>query len=146
MNRRDRSSWTLWALALAEGEPLSPVKLQKAVFLLSEKLPRTVSPKPLYKFAPHNYGPFCREVYDDAQKLARDGLVLISPAAGNYLLYSVTEEGSRQAKTIFGSLPSNLQGDAKRIVNWVRKQSFRSLVSAIYQEYPEYRANSIFAG
>ena len=73
-----RKDWTLLAIALAGGLPLSPAQLQKAVFLFGEQMPKDVLPEDFYDFQPYNYGPFCRDVYTDAEELAAEGLVEIS--------------------------------------------------------------------
>src|SRR5947209_2707195 len=70
MNRKD---WTLLAICSANGNGLSPVQLQKALFLLSREMPNAVGN--FYHFTAYHYGPFDRAVYDDAERLAADGMV-----------------------------------------------------------------------
>jgi hypothetical protein len=72
-----KKEWTLVVIVLAGGRPLSPVQLQKSVVLVGELLPNNVLPEDFYVFEPYNYGPFCPEVYADAEKLAEEGLVQI---------------------------------------------------------------------
>jgi hypothetical protein len=142
-----KKDWTLLAIALAEGKPLSPVQLQKSVFLFGKLLPDEVLPEDFYEFAPYNYGPFCPEVYRHAEELAEEGLVQISSVATHgYSQYSATPEGLTEGQRLARLLAPDVAEHAYAIVEWVRAQTFRGLVSAIYEKYPEYRANSVFTG
>lgn len=148
MKVTSKEQLTLLVLGLAGGKPLSPVQLQKAVFLLQERLPEDALSKTAhYEFEPHNYGPFCSAVYDDARELSERGFASISTAEkGNFQTYSASERAIERAKSITEKLEPETVALAQNIVDWVRAQSFRSLVSAIYKEYPGYRVNSIFNG
>ena len=142
-----KKDWTLLAIALAEGKPLSPVQLQKSVFLFGKLLPSEALPEDFYEFAPYNYGPFCSEVYRDAEELAQAGLVQISSVATHsYSQYSATPAGIAEGYRVRELLPSNVDEHAQAIVEWVRAQTFKALVSAVYEKYPEYRTNSVFTG
>jgi hypothetical protein len=142
-----KKDWTLLAIALAEGKPLSPVQLQKSVFLFGKLLPDEVLPEDFYEFVPYNYGPFCPEVYRDAEELAEEELVQISSvSAHGYSQYSATPEGIEEGRRLVELLPYRVAEHARVIVEWVRAQTFRALVSAIYERFPEYRANSVFTG
>ncbi len=70
MKRRD---WNLLAIASAE-QPMTPVQLQKSLFLIGEQLKDEVGDD-YYEFRPYHYGPFDRAVYEDASDLVRAGLV-----------------------------------------------------------------------
>lgn len=140
-----KKDWTLLAIALAAGQPLSPVQLQKSVFLFGELLPEEVLPDDFYEFVAYNYGPFCPEIYRDAETLAEEGLVQISSVAGHgYSQYAATPEGITEGELLRGLLPPRVTEHAKTIVEWVRAQTFKGLVSEIYRRYPRYRANSVF--
>ena len=143
LHKRD---WTLLAIALAGGKSLSPVQLQKSVFLFGEQLTNIV-PENFYNFGPYNYGPFCRDVYKDAEALAQEGFLTISTATPyGYSEYSATPEGVARGNEVAEALPDEVVAHAREIVDWVRQQSFRGLVSAIYERYPNYKANSVFTG
>jgi hypothetical protein len=137
-----RSDTVLAILASAKGRPLTPVQLQKAVFLLDRN-----GVAKGFHFVPYDYGPFDRTVYDEAAVLARDGLVSINPAQwGRWNVYSATSEGIDAGEQILDGLPENHAKYVRDVVEWVRNQSFASLVKSIYQQYPEMRENSIFQG
>jgi uncharacterized protein YwgA len=101
----ERKHWTLLALAAANGEPVTPVQLQKSLFVLGEEMPAEVAPG-FYEFAPYDYGPFCAEVYSDAEKLAADGLVELLPSAnGRWTNYRATDAGMVRADQIVSANP-----------------------------------------
>jgi uncharacterized protein YwgA len=138
-----RPSETILAiLASADGRPLTPVQLQKAVFLLDRNgLARG------FQFRPYDYGPFDRTVYDEAAALAERGLVSISPAQwGRWNVYAATADGIHAGREVLDDLPADHAAYVRSVVEWVRSQSFASLVKSIYQQYPEMRENSIFQG
>jgi uncharacterized protein len=146
-NIMKREVWTLLALSAAGGEPLSPVQLQKSVFLFGKLLPKEATRENFYEFTPYNYGPFCLEVYKDADLLAERGLVDKSVDLGRgYSQYRSTANGQLEGDTLLSDLSLPIQEDVKAIVEWVKTQSFRGLVSAIYEKYPEYKVNSVFTG
>jgi ADP-heptose:LPS heptosyltransferase len=142
---KDRKDLVLLALASAAGRPLGPVQLQKAVFLLQEKLPKTKLPKKRYKFIPDNYGPFCGDVYDDARRLAAFGRAEVNFIQDkDFVQYSVTPKGLAEAEELLEQFPQQVRDFCRRLIAWVTRQSFGSLVKAIYQEYPQFKVNSIF--
>ncbi len=61
----------------------------------SENLTRSqLQVDPLYTFRAYDYGPFCSDVYVDAEALCGEGLVRIDrPSAVSYRLYCPTAEG-----------------------------------------------------
>ena len=140
-----KKDWTLITLALADGRALTPVQLQKAVFLLWKKLPPSIIPEDFYNFVPYNYGPFDPKIYTDARAHAHSGLVNIEqdPTYG-YALYSASTIGMRQGEEMAQDIPPLQRAYIKTILDFVTRLSFGQLVSAIYNAYPEYQVNSIF--
>jgi hypothetical protein len=140
----EREDWNLLVLASAEGQPLSPVQLQKALFLVSRNLPPEVLGGPLYDFVPYNYGPFDGQVYDDARRLADEQFAQVSKSPRGWTQYAATPEGVERARIISETLKPDVVEYMATLVRWVRAQSFPSLVRTIYDRYPEMRANSVF--
>lgn len=142
MNRED---WTLLALSAAQGEPLTPVQLQKSLFLLGMRSPEPL-PADFYDFEPYNYGPFDIRIYKDAEELERRGFVRIDREAPGrtWALYQATAAGLDEATRIRASAPQRALKYLDEVVAWTRKLTFRQLVSAVYDAYPEQRVNSIF--
>lgn len=140
-----KKDWVLLALALAGGRAVSPVQIQKIIFLFDKLFQGDVLPTEFYEFAPDNFGPFCGQIYDDIRRLEAEGLVAISKVPnGNYFQYAATTEGIQKGLEFARELPEPIVKHAKNIVAWVLAQSFRGLVTAIYARYPEYKANSVF--
>lgn len=141
MQRRD---WVLLAIAAAGGEGVSPVQLQKSLFLVGKNCKRTVGAR-FYKFTPFHYGPFNAAIYSDAEDLEAEGLVKISRRPGQrWVEYAATLEGIVRARSLEGDLPGEVVAYLHEVVAWARRQSFNELIRAIYQQYPSYRKNSVF--
>lgn len=143
MNSRD---FLLLVVAASDAKPLTPVQLQKSMFLISEaKLAET--PTSFYEFEPYHYGPFDSEVYVDADVLQGEGLVIRMPSTrGAWTDTIVTPEGLIAAKSIEQNLSSQTTDYVKTVVEWVLAQTFSGLLRAIYEKYPAYRENSVFQG
>lgn len=140
----DNKAWTLLAIAAAEGQPLTPVQLQKSLFLLGRNAPKSVGDD-FYRFSPYNYGPFCQRVYSDAEILAATGLVRIDrPVGRSWVEYAITDAGMLRASEIRKSVSVEVVSYLQNVVAWCKSLSFQELVSAIYEAYPEQRANSVF--
>ncbi|MGC9971907.1 MAG: hypothetical protein ABSE56_15100 [Bryobacteraceae bacterium] len=140
-----RSDWTLCAIGLAGDRGLSPVQLQKTLFLLGEERAEEVGPD-FYQFIPYNYGPFDASVYHDASSLADEGFVSISCSVRGFNIYSITPKGARHAEETQRFAHPRAIEYLKRVVDWAQGLSFSQLVRAIYAKYPEYRENSVFQG
>ena len=140
MTRRD---WTLLAIAAARGEPITPIQLQKSLFLLRERRSTAVGER-FHKFTPHNYGPFAKSVYVDAEKLQTSGDVHVDTGDGRWSEFSATAKGLNRAEVLRSTAPVEGVEYLGRAVAWTRSLSFEQLVKAIYDEFPEQRANSVF--
>ena len=79
----DRTDVLLKIITTAKGDPITPVQLQKIAFLVGQECADFV-PDSYYKFVPYDYGPFCIDIYRDAEILEEQGLVSIdfNPAGG----------------------------------------------------------------
>lgn len=140
MKRRD---WTLLTIAAAS-RPVSPVQLQKSLFLLGQNLPKVVG-SDFYSFTPYNYGPFDAAVYQDAEELERNGLLLEARVPGGWWReYSPTREGLRAAAALEREAPAGALKYLAQVVGWAQSLSFQQLVRAIYKQYPSFKANSVF--
>ena len=136
-----RQDVLLSILAAAEGDPLTPAQLQKVTFLVSEEF-KGALPDDFYEFEAFHYGPFCVEVYRDAQELERQGLATIAiNLHGGWRDYSATARGyKRRCHDLSHELASYIDNK----VTWARSLSFQELIRAIYTAYPQYAVNSVF--
>jgi len=140
MLRRD---WLLVALGSPEA-PLTPVQLQKSLFLLAKNRSTDVGTG-FYKFAPYHYGPFCIDIYLDAENLEASGLVAISSNPQTQMKeYSLTDKGRLAAQTSENSLPKTGTQYLRKVITWASGLTFSQLVGKIYELYPEFRKQSVF--
>src|SRR5438477_7187511 len=89
-----REEITLVVLSLAGGAAFTPVQIQKAMFLASDKVPDAFDPDSRYDFQPYDYGPFDQQVYSDVEELKRRGLAQIDQQPGTrWRTYAATQRG-----------------------------------------------------
>lgn len=140
----ERRMWALLAID-AGGDPgLSPVQLQKTLFLLGENCRDDVGDV-YYEFVPYDYGPLSMAVYGEAKELASEGLIAIRSAPGRrWSNYHITPEGRSIAETVRAKVDQVAAQYLQVIVDWAKKLTFAELLTAIYKQYPEYKVNSIF--
>lgn len=141
----ERRHWALLVIGEAGPSGLSPLQLQKSLFLIGKNLPAEVG-ESYYEFIPYNYGPFDAHVYSDAQHLVNQELVQMIQVAGrSWSYYTITPTGHRMSEHIKQTEVSDRASQyIARVVKWVQHLSFAQLLSAIYQAYPEYKAKSVF--
>lgn len=139
-----RARWVLLALADAGAAGLTPVQLQKALFLLGRRRAADVGAG-FYQFEPYHYGPFDAAVYHDAESLAANGLIVIDANGGRRLRrYTLTAAGLQAVAAAI--VPPSARAYVRDVVPWVQRLSFSELVRAVYEAYPEMRARSVFRG
>lgn len=141
----ERKHWTLLVLDEAGPSGLSPIQLQKSLFLIGRNLPSEVG-EDYYEFVPYNYGPFDARVYSDAQSLVSQRFAQVIQVAGkNWSHYAITETGHNMADHIRETeLSERASKYISTVVKWVQSLSFAQLLAAIYKAYPEYKAKSVF--
>jgi hypothetical protein len=139
-----RSDYILAVLAAANGASHTPVQVQKLFFLLDQKIPERIQ-GPFFQFEPRDYGPFDKNVYSQLETLSTENLVSIDDAGG-MRTFRLTPSGQSRGAVLLATLPGEISDYISRLSQWVRSLSFEDLVSAIYREYPEMRANSVFRG
>lgn len=138
-----RTEVLLKIITAAEGDPITPVQLQKVAFLVGQECAEYLPPA-YYKFVPYDYGPFSAKLYQDAELLEKKGLISIDVNPnGGWKEYSAT---FRSSSADTSSIPPNVADYIDTAVQWAMGLTFRELVSSIYHHYPQYRENSIFSG
>jgi len=137
-------TWVLLALLAARHHALTPVQLQKSLFLLGRRRPKDVG-KGFYNFRPYDYGPFDVAVYTDADHLVAEGLVAVNASEGRSLRrYYLTPKGKTEAEHLAPTVAAGAMQYLRAVVPWSQKLSFNELVRAIYEAYPDMRQNSVF--
>jgi uncharacterized protein YwgA len=142
--RLDR--YVLAVLSTAGGAEWTPVQLQKMFFLLD----KTIGPAlggPKFNFEAYDYGPFDAEVYRQVELLASYGeAMVLQPLSGGMRTYRLTPSGQTNGALELRKLDSTLWDYIASMSAWVRSLSFQQLVRAVYDKFPDMRANSIFQG
>ena len=141
----NRETWVLLALDAGRDKCLSPVQLQKSLFLLSHARQKEIG-KGLFRFKPYHYGPFDVAVYEAADALAAHGLVHVEQTPGSYRVYRLTEAGVQQAEIRAEDEPQQAVDYLRRAVAFVESVPFDVLISTIYKAFPAMAKNSVFRG
>ena len=145
-NAVPRKAWPLMALACAPNNVLSPVQMQKVLFLVGEQAKDQVGDG-FYRFIPHNYGPFSVDVCRDIEALGKEGETARIPShSPSWSSYGITDSGLEKGEEYVRSLAPDVADYLKEVVDWVVKQDFPDLLRAIYAAYPGTAVNSIFGG
>ena len=143
----ERKHWALLVLDAARPGSLSPLQIQKILFLMNERLSDEVG-QDFYHFVPYNYGPFAPEIYADLRLLVDEGLARnIEYAGRSWVAYEISEKGTELASQIKASGPVSKRASEyiAKVVRWVESLTFTQLLSAIYKAYPQYATKSVFA-
>jgi uncharacterized protein YwgA len=139
----DRKDFLLMTVAAGGSKPLTPVQLQKSLFLIRERSSEV--PNQFYEFEPYNYGPFSEDIYLDADTLEGEGLLFSIPSTkGRWLSRAITPAGMERVTELEKRLSQRSYAYIRQLVEWTQSLSFSGLVKAIYEAYPEYRKNSVF--
>ena len=139
-----RQEFMLAVLAAGNGAEYAPVQVQKLFFLIDRTVPERVG-GPWFDFRPDAYGPFDQAVYDELRTLAGQGLVAITSVPNGPPSYRPTPEGLSAGQGSLADFPTATAEYLRQLSVWVRQQSFTSLLSYVYQAFPEMRARSVFA-
>ena len=140
-----RHDWLLLVLAAAEGDALSPLQLQKSLFLVGHGLAGLVSTD-FYDFQSHAYGPFAASIYHDAEDQQLQGFVAIRPHPRTKREFSLTPAGSNQVKMLVAELHTDAVRYYCEIVQWVQSQTFQELTQAVYEQFPAFAKRSVMPG
>jgi uncharacterized protein len=139
-----RKQYVLAVLSAADGAFLTPVQAQKLFFLLDRKVASLVK-GPHFQFEAYDYGPFDKSIYSELRELEQTGHVEIEVAPNSLMRrYRPSAQGLQLGRELLNRLPEVVQSYIRDLSSWVRAQTFASLVTSIYNEYPEMRANSVF--
>jgi uncharacterized protein len=128
--------------AMPSGEA-TPVQVVKMLFLMEKEAAEAIGGAK-FNFVPYDYGPFDQGVYSELEALRCSGLIDV--IEGRPRIYRLTQQGRVEAEKVMGRLDGQISAFFSNIGNWMSRLSFGQLVAAIYNRYPDMRANSIFRG
>jgi hypothetical protein len=142
----ERKAFVLAAMAASKGALHTPVQVQKLFFVIDRKVGSLVG-GPHFNFEPYDYGPFDRDLYRTLDELSCAGLVeVVVDEDIRRRRYRLTPTGQLEGQLALEKLPEQVSVYLTRLSEFIRSLSFGELVSAIYKEFPEMKANSIFQG
>ena len=129
-------------LAALKSGPMDRIRLTKTLFLHWYRHgQRRDAP---FNFTPYLYGPFSFDLYDVLESMAVEGLIVHSGAGHRSSPYYLTEKGADWP--IGDVLDQAAIEEIVSIAKWSRLSEFKTLLSAIYKEAPEFAENSIVRG
>lgn len=138
----DRRKYMLAVLSSVDNASYTPVQIQKIFFLLDKNIANKVG-GPYFNFEPYHYGPFDKKIYNELNLLHLVDDVT-EEKVNNVTRYSLTPSGIAEGKKELEMLNNESKKYIKEICTFVKSLSFAQLLRAIYNEYPEMKANSIF--
>jgi len=141
-----RQDWLLLALSKSPGGAMSPVQIQKALFLFGQEVGDSIGTE-FYSFEPYDYGPFDAAIYVDLRRMMGVGHVRGEwSRSRSWESYTITGTGWQAALVIEYEADARLTEFLERIAVWVKGRSFSDLLRSVYAAYPEFAVNSVFRG
>lgn len=139
-----RIDWLLLALSAAPDGWMSPVQIQKTMFLFGQEAGDALGDD-YYIFRPYRYGPFDAAIYRDIEYLESRDLVRIERLNGRAIRrFVITSEGCMEAREGRREGEEKLRDHLVSLVGWVKRQSFSDLLRNVCARYPQYAKNSVF--
>jgi uncharacterized protein YwgA len=139
----DGKRWLLLFLsedALGVGGELDPIRLQKGMFLLSQRGPA----RGVYTFRPYNWGPYSSEINRHLHELTDEGLISRASVPGqSWSRYQASVLGEEEAAKFAQQLDADDLAWLRKAKAFVRQHSFTALLKKIYEEYPQYATRTM---
>jgi len=143
MKNIKKEDWIPIVLTKAHPDGLTPVQLQKSLFLLQKAFPSLL--KAFYNFQPHNYGPFDVAIYEDANDLESKQLIKkVQIENRSWAKYCITQSGQQKGEELLKKVDKKVVDYLTKLINWIHELSFQELITSIYKKYPKYKVNSVF--
>lgn len=140
----ERKYWTLIVITSSKSGGVTPVQLQKTLFLVGQKFKDTVS-EDYYSFKPYDYGPFSSEIYGDIEALQKENFIVAVPSkSGRWRKYSATQVGKEKFAQLLSEISEEIVDFIDEKINHFQSISFKEILQEIYKEYPKYSEKSVF--
>ena len=128
-----------------ERYPLDNVRMQKAVFLLTQRGPEGW--RASYGFEPYNWGPFSRLLAAELRDKTEAGeLATVNIPGNRHAGYRATATGEMQISSAWQSLSDREKNFVRTVRKYVTSRSFNDLLREVYAAYPDYATRSHFSG
>lgn len=139
----NRHEWPLVALGCAPDGKLTPIQMQKALFLIKMEAAQRLHGE-FYNFVPYNYGPFDSTIYKDVARQEAERNIMTQRAGERWDAYFITAQGKAKASELMARMDPDLRNYLDAVVKWVKERGFAELLNSIYHKYPSYAVNSVF--
>ena len=120
-----RQDWLLIALSKSPGGAMSPVQVQKSLFLFGQEAGGSIGAE-FYSFEPYDYGPFDAAICADLRRMTIDGHVRgIWNPGRSWKSYAITPVRPQRRARPSSAMPTpGSPSFSGRIVRWVGGRSF----------------------
>ena len=127
-------------------------RFQKMIFVLQHQIKNF---KDKYDFIPHDYGPYSRELQDDIDNLIEKELLIevcntIEEGKIKYV-YQITKKGESLVQSILDDSDlekkfrfNRIADIASRIKHDLNRKHLPTLLTDIYEQYPDFSKHSVF--
>jgi uncharacterized protein len=145
MNRTDLALLLMSHVAgsPAESYPLDRIRVQKGVFLLTQR--GNPAWRPLYTYRPYNWGPYSSQLAIDTDAMLSRGYLESVPGA-RHGQYRTTATGEDRARQLWGGISEQERSFIRTVRAYVTSRSFTQLLREVYAAYPNYATASQFSG
>jgi uncharacterized phage-associated protein len=120
-------------------EPVLITSLMKYVFLLQKE---GTTGQTLYHFVSYKYGPFARELYQDLEALAADGIITVTETDEERTEIALVPSKEGTAQKAIAELPENLRADIVNVLEQYSHLAHNQLLATVYEKYPAYAVKS----
>lgn len=128
----------------SDGDPLDQIRVMKGMFLLSQHPDHPIHQQQMYEFEPYDWGPFDSTVYRDLDVLQVRGFLTAHRAPkSSQIRYGLTAAGEIEAARFRQSQPDALIALVDAVRLRVVSQTFRALLTDIYEAFPDYAVKSL---
>jgi len=125
--------------------PLDPVRMQKAIFLLTQR--GSESWQHLYTYRPYNWGPYSGQLSADLDLLQATDQLVAEPFPGSqYGTFRATPLADRRVHQAWDACTEPEKSFLRAVRDYVTSKSFNALLREVYAAYPEYASKSLFHG
>jgi len=125
--------------------PLDRIRLQKAIFLLTQRGPARW--RRCYTYEPYNWGPYSSTLNSDVGFLVATDQLAVEPFTGSrYGTYKTTRMVDDRVRRAWDECSQDERKFLSHVKHYVTSRSFNTLLREVYAAYPEYASKSLFNG
>jgi len=125
--------------------PLDRIRLQKAIFLLTQRGPERW--RHCYMYEPYNWGPYSSTLNSDVGSLIASDQLAVEPFSGSrYGSHKATLLADGRTRRAWDECSQEEREFLRRVKHYVTSRSFNTLLREVYAAYPDYASKSLFSG